>query len=220
MKRKVILMVAIFAALLAGLIAVYSPVLLVGGPFVLDHSGERRGEDIYWDDVCYVPCDGQYTEDKTLAKTKDGEQINEVKEDESHTFVVVRSFLDNQLFVREDYTIPSSGDVTAVFWKTAVPDDPELYGAIAEILTHAETDFSFETEEIYSLTDSQQMRALYVGYEDCPVATNYEGYLGKYNGEWYLTTKISETRDSSGKKTVSCYTIPEVHSEILEEHLK
>ena len=37
-------------------------------------------------------------------------KINEVKEDPTHTFIVLRSFLDQWLLVQEDYVIPSNSD--------------------------------------------------------------------------------------------------------------
>ena len=90
--------------------------LLANGIIVFDHSGVRRGEGVYWNDVLYVPSSGEYSEGKTIAKTEDGWQINEVEEDQTHTFIVMRSFLDQSLLVREDYEIPRSGEITTLFW--------------------------------------------------------------------------------------------------------
>lgn len=73
---------------------------------VSDHSAEWRGQDtIYWDgsyyDYCGAPC--EYREGKTIAKTSDCDwDINEVEGDPSHTYIVVRSFLDQYLFVKRD----------------------------------------------------------------------------------------------------------------------
>ena len=56
---------------LIGLVIVFLVVLfIVNGGIVLDHSGERRGEQaLYWNDTLYVPCSGEYSEGKTIAKT-------------------------------------------------------------------------------------------------------------------------------------------------------
>lgn len=84
-------------------VAVLSAALLFAtGILVLDHSGERKGEYLYWNDARYVMCSGEYKEGKTIAKTKDGFRINEVEGDEDHTYVVLRSFLDQQLYVKDD----------------------------------------------------------------------------------------------------------------------
>ena len=67
-----------FIALVLGLILGFG-FLLAKGYIVFDHSGVRRGEGVYWNDVLYVPASGEYGEGKTIAKTNDGWQINEVK---------------------------------------------------------------------------------------------------------------------------------------------
>ena len=90
--------------------------LFANGIIVFDHSGVRRGEGVYWNNALYVPASGEYSEGKTIAKTNDGWQINEVEEDDTHTFIVMRSFLDQSLLVREDYEIPRSGEITTLFW--------------------------------------------------------------------------------------------------------
>lgn len=92
-----------------GVIAILVIVVLIWlfatGILGLDHSGERRGDDLYWNDVRYVMCSGygEYKEGKTIAKTSDGFRINEVEGDKDHTYVVLRSFLDQQLYVKEEY---------------------------------------------------------------------------------------------------------------------
>ena len=87
--------------------------LMAGGVIVPDHSAQRRGEGVYWRDTLYVPAYGEYSEGRTIAKTEDGWHINAVKEDPGRTFIVLRSFLDQYLLVREDYEIPDSGRITA-----------------------------------------------------------------------------------------------------------
>ena len=95
----------------AGLVVV---LLIANGIIVFDHSGVRRGEGVYWNNTLYVLCSGEYAEGKTIAKTNDGWQINEVEEDDTHTFIVMRSFLDDSLLVREDYDIPNSREITTL----------------------------------------------------------------------------------------------------------
>ena len=82
-------------------------------------------------------------EGKTIAKTKDGFQICEVEGDESHTFVGLRSFLDNWLLVREDYVIPIYGEITRVYWDLKFIEDEEFFSAVAEILEEREADFIY-----------------------------------------------------------------------------
>ena len=100
-KRKITLFTCI---LIAGLAFLIISLRIIG----LNYSAESRGNDIYWDGHLYVECGdsefgGEYHEGKTLARTSDGWDINEVEEDTSHIFIVKRSFLDNYLCVRVDY---------------------------------------------------------------------------------------------------------------------
>lgn len=69
-----------------------------------------------WNGVFYKSCSGIYEEGKTVAKTADGDRnINEVKGDTEHNFIVVRSFHDDSLLVRSDYKIPESGNPNVVY---------------------------------------------------------------------------------------------------------
>ena len=85
--------------------------LFASGILVFDHSAQRGFENsVTWKGHTYVEYSySGYHEGKTVAKTTDGFRINEIKEDPTHTFIVLRSFLDQWLLVREDYTIPTDG---------------------------------------------------------------------------------------------------------------
>lgn len=218
-KKRVLPLVCI------GLVTVFIVALLiVNGGIVLDHSGERRAEGaLYWNDSLYVPCLGEYSEGKTIAKTTDGWNINEVIEDDTHTFIVLRSFLDQYLLVKEDYKIPTSGVITTAVWNRQNIYDKNFCMTLSKILEQATTDFEYETDGIFVLTDNQKMRSLYVGYEGCPVATEPIGYMGQVNGTWCITTKISDdchNADGSPKPyKVSCYSIPQEYVEVLEKYV-
>lgn len=196
--------------------------LIAKGVMVFDHSGERRGDGLYWNNAHYISCSGEYTEGKTIAKTNDGFQINQVEEDTTHTFIVLRSFLDQYLLVREDYEIPTTGKISTVFWNNEFITDKAFFTALSEIIETAATDFEYETDGIFQLKDNQKMRSLFVGYDDCPIATSYIGYMGKVNGTWYITTAISDDQyndDGSPKShKVYCYTIPNKYIKILDKY--
>lgn len=202
-----------FIALVLGLILGFG-FLLAKGYIVFDHSGVRRGEGVYWNDVLYVPASGEYGEGKTIAKTNDGWQINEVKEDDSHTFIVLRSFLDQSLLVREDYEVPSSGEITTLYWNRKYIADEEFRRTVTEILAEAEADFEYVTDGIFQLKDNQHMRLLCAGYDGCPIATEYLGYMGTVDGTWYLTVG-----QSVSEGTIPCYAIPEKYTDILSRYL-
>ena len=188
--------------------------------FVFDRSAQIHANHATWKGRNYSPISGQYSEGKTLAKDKDsGWKIIEVEEDPSHTFISIRSFLDDYLMVADDYEVPTSGELTTAYWNRTYITDTEFLHAVSQIAAQRTTSFTYKTDGIERLTDTQQMKKLYFAYEDCPIATNYIGYLGKVNGEWVMTTEISQA-DYPNPYFVSCYKIPEEYWDILSEHFR
>lgn len=193
------------------------------GTFVTDRSAKIGVERMIWKGKSYSTTSGKYTEGRTIAKSQDGSwKINEVNEDPSHTFVVARSFLDQYLYVSDDYTVPTSGEITQVYWNGGYIKDKDFLDALAEIDVAKTTSFDYQTEGLFILNDNQYMKSLYVAYENCPIATVNMGWLGKINGEWVITTYISSDQnneDGSPKPyTVGCYYIPDKYAQVLEKY--
>lgn len=177
-------------------------------------------DSMTWEGKRYIAVSGAYTEGKSIARDRQsGWDINRVEEDPSHTFVVARSFLDQYLFVAEEYAIPQSGRITAASWNGVYIYDAAFLEALAKIEAESEPSFSYETDYLYAPKEDQYMRQLYVAYENCPVATVWKGYLGKVDGQWALTLRISDREDGSERPhTVSCYAIPQNYWSILEQY--
>lgn len=213
---------AVIAGVCTGCILLIAAALVFSGVAVLDCSAQYRGDRIYWNDAVYVPCSGEYHEGRAIAATSDGWKIHEVEEDSTHTFIVVRSFLDQALYVREDYDISEDGEVSAVFWNKKKITDGELCAAVADIVGSAETDFEYETIGISVQNDTQRMKSLYLCHDGCPVGTDYAGYMGTLNGQWVITTDISPAKTapdgSSVYYVVSCSKIPERYIEVLKKY--
>jgi hypothetical protein len=189
--------------------------MLANGIIVFDHSAQRREDNgIIWKDVKYRAVSGKYREGKTVAETKDGFDICEVEGDGSHTFVGMRSFLDNWLLVREDYVIPIDGEITRGYWNMTFIEDEEFLSAVAEIVEQAEPDFVYDNSkgDIYQYKGDDVMRELVVAYEGCPVPTNYIGYMGTIEGRWCIT--VGDHR----KEKIYCYYIPDEYIEVLEKY--
>lgn len=69
------------------------------------HEAFFKGQCLYIDNEKYIPSVGVYEETNTvLCKMKNDYTIYEVDGDTGHNYVVVRSFLDEQLYVKENYT--------------------------------------------------------------------------------------------------------------------
>ena len=221
LKKKLKILLRILLLLILTAVVVFK--LWEAGAFIFDHSAEVSLNHVTWNGKTYSAISGAYTEGRTIAKGKNDWVINMVKEDPSHTFIAARSFLDNALLVSDDYTIPTSGKITTVSWNGTYITDVSFLDAVTTIDASKNTTFTYETDDgIYQYTDHQQMRILYFAYENCPVATNYKGYMGKIDGEWVITTDISRytgSNDGSPKPyLVSCYTIPNEYGEILSKY--
>ena len=196
------------------MVAVFA-LMVTKGIIVFDHSAERGFENsVIWKGVTYLTVSGKYREGKTVARTKDGFDINEVEGDDSHTFLVVRSFLDQWLVVREDYVIPISGKITKAYWGLKSIEDEEFLTAIEEIVEKATADFVYDNSEndIYQYKGDNIMRELMVAYEGCPVATNYVCYMGTADGRWCITI------GDYGKEKIDCYYIPDEYIPVLEKY--
>ena len=224
MKKKIKIALASLLLLSIVIFPIYK--LWSNGAFIFTRSAEISSNRVVWNEKEYSPAfDCAYTEGKTLARGKDGDwKINAVKEDQSHTFVVARTFLDQYLFVADDYMIPTEGRITTISWHGAYITDKAFIDAIGHIEAEKTTSFSYETDAIYRPTDTQCMRELYFAYEYCPVTTEFKGYMGKVNGEWVITTQISDdifNEDGSPRQySVSCYRIPEQYWDILSEYFR
>ena len=202
------------SGIVVALVAIFA-LMVANGIIVFDHSAERGFENsVKWKGVTYMPVSGKYKEGKTIAKTKDGFQINEVEGDDSHTFLVMRSFLDQWLVVREDYVIPISGEITKASWGLRFIEDEDFLTAVEEIVEKATADFVYDNSEndIYQYKGDNVMRELLVAYEGCPVPTNYVAYMGLSDGRWCIT--IGDYR----KEKIDCYYIPDEYIPILEKY--
>lgn len=193
------------------------------GAFIFNRSADVSSGHVTWNGKEYSPVSGEYTEGRTIAKGKEGDWvINSVEEDPTHTFIVARSFLDQYLMVSDDYAVPSTGELTSAAWNGTYITETSFLNALSKIEAEKTTSFTYQTDGIFQLTENQHMRSLYFAYENCPVATNYKGYLGKVNGEWVITTYISQDishADSSNKPySVSCYRIPNEYHDILSKY--
>ena len=215
------------------IILIVSIVLIMNGVIVTDYSARKIGNSVEWNNRTYHPCAGRYSEGKTIAIAPNTEgrkitewsftQVNEVEEDPSHTFIVLRSFLDDQLYVADDYTIPKEGDITCVYLRYDRFDDVELCRIISEILASQSETFEYETDNISGLTDTQRMRTLYVGYDGCPIGTEWRGHLGKINGKWTLALPSADNENGyEPGKTVTkvCRLIDERYTQQLEKYFQ
>ncbi len=221
MKKHKIILYCLPIVLLA---AVITFMLWDTGIIFFDRADMVCLEYVNWNGKEYSLIGGEYTEGKTIARDKNDWhwKINMVEEDPSHTFIVARGFLDQTLLVSDDYIVPKEGELTTVSWHGTYITDASFLDAMTKIEAEKTTTFTYETDGIYQLKDNQHMRRLYFAYENCPVTTNFKGYMGKVNDKWVITTYISnDTRNEDGSSkmySVSCYEIGEEYWDVLSKY--
>ena len=193
-------------------------VLFASGVIITDRSAVLSAEGLSWNGAFYKSCSGIYDEGKTVAKTSEGTwNINEIKGDPKHNFVVARSGIDDALYVRSDYSVPDSGTPETVYLGSDQITDSEHCKILSDIFI---SDFGafFLTA---SHSDVEEWIPLSIGYDSCPIAI-FRGYLISYGGKYFFTVDLSdmtEKDDGSNRNfQVICKPIPENHYSVLNAY--
>lgn len=216
-KSHIILTVLSFAM-------VFLVILIIGLIYLfwylsLDKSAEFAGNTMHWKGKSYIEVSGRYNVGDTIAKTTDGDwNISEVEGDTEHNFIEVRSFLNQYLYVNEDYEIPTDGEITSVYVDYKKIADSEFCNAVKQIIKDSGETFEYETDNIYSNTED-----IYLCYENCAVGTEFAGNIGVINNQWVYFDPQQETyavnEDGSRKSvTITCTIIDEKYTEILQKN--
>lgn len=181
----------------------------------LDRSAEYRGNRVYWRGRVYTLANASwFAEEETVAKTADGKwKVNGVAGDAERRLIVLRSFLDQYLFVDETYIIPTAGAVTAVFvggLQTRVESEAFCRAAEAALSQRGEETFTVVTENLYALAEPVAFC-----YEGCAVAPRLSGFIGVIDGRW-AATDFTGTGACAADGTPTAY---EVTFWVLDESL-
>lgn len=194
----------------------------IGYTFLQHRSLERDGfvgiERVQMEDVNYSYEKYEFTKNgKDIAYIGDW-KIKEIPEDPSHTFLVVRSFMDQYTIVREDYIIPMEGKVSCAYiGKDNRTEDKKILQAFTEILQKEYikgTDF-FITNDVGA---NDGFRHVTVGYEGCPVGTDSSiYYIGKIDSKWVIIFRDELGEWKNDKLPVTYYELDDKYGEIFEE---
>lgn len=183
---------------------------------------EIFGDIIHWKGNTYTISQGGHKEGEIIAKG-DGFSLFSTG-DPTETFIVYRSFLDNALYVKEDFKIPTEGKITKLSWGYKIFTDKELCDTISKILEEIKNleINRYESEDpLFRLKPGLVMRNLYVAYEDTYVPTKYKGEIGVINGKWAITTSTEEEIQKGIVIYKANYVfIPESYANVLENYLK
>ncbi|MGL5593278.1 MAG: hypothetical protein ACRDDK_08735 [Cetobacterium sp.] len=183
---------------------------------------EIFGDTIHWKGNTYTISQGGHKEGERIAKG-DGFSLFSTG-DPTEIFIVYRSFLDNALYVKEDFKIPTEGKITKLSWGYKIFTDKELCDTISKILEEIKNleINRYESEDpLFRLKPGLVMRNLYVAYEDTYVPTKYKGEIGVINGKWAITTSTEEEIQKGIVIYKANYVfIPENYVNVLEDYLK
>ncbi|WP_297597260.1 hypothetical protein [uncultured Cetobacterium sp.] len=183
---------------------------------------EFFGDTIHWKGSSYIISQGGHKEGERIAKG-DGFSLFSAG-DPTETFIVYRSFLDNALYVKEDFNIPTEGKITKVSWAYEIFTDKDLCDTILKILEESKNleINRYESEDlIFRLKPGLVMRTLYVAYEDTYIPTKYKGEIGVINGKWSITTSAEEKIGENGILYKYSYIlVPENYVNVLEDYFK
>lgn len=165
----------------------------------------------------------EYTYFVTKGRTKkiaeiDNWKIYEVSEDPDHIFLKMKSFTGEYYIVREDYQIPTEGNVSCAYVEGKRIDDEKTLEALTDILSRK---YDAGTPYCISGRKEEQDRWNYVvvGYEDCPVGTDHSIYaIGKVDSKWVVVF-YNEVGDWEGDSLQVIYhEVDEKYYEIFERN--
>ena len=164
--------------------------------------------------VTYIHKEFDYAEAGRTIAYVDGWTVSTIKEDPSRTFLRVSSFLDGYGYMREDYVIPTGDEITVVYLNDRYRyTSRSLCNMIADLRANLPAEsFTIRTDAVYRYAESVS-----VGYEGCPIATQFVGYLGNINGKWVFIppTEIRYENDGYVEREFVCHVIPEKYHDIL-----
>lgn len=183
---------------------------------------EIFGDTIYWKGSTYTISQGGHKEGERIAKG-DGFSLFSAG-DPTETFIVYRYFLDNALYVKEDFKIPVEGKITKISWGYEIFNDRYLCDTILKILESVKNleINTYESEDpIFRLKPGLVMRTLYVAYENTGVPTIYKGEIGIIDEKWAITTSAEEKIDENRVLYKTNYIlIPENYVDVLKDYFK
>lgn len=183
----------------------------------IDRTAEMIFEGIRFKGEEYHIAHIAFTEEgKTIGKADDWD-IMEIPEDKNHYFLGVRSFLDNFYVVKDSYIIPTEGNINVVYIDNKRYTDVELKNAVEYILNNEiHEKFNILTDNIYHYA-----KEIYIGYEDCPVGTEWIGMIGYVNGKLVYvkpTERIYKDTGAPDEQIYCCYVIPSLYIEVFNKY--
>ena len=213
MKKRIIFLCII------GTLGIVILVVCIIKFFSIDNTAQRAEErNFIIKGEKYIGIPIGFTEEGKIIARADGFDIMEIPEDKNHNFLVVRSFLDDWTIVRESYVIPTEGEVgVAYLWRERVTEGIK-WDMVQSILNNDfQGDFTImaEAKSEYGATDVMNIvKSIRIGYEDCPVGTDWIGCFGNINGK-LVFIKVDDYVDGDLKYT--CYILKDEYQDLYND---
>ncbi|AUI87720.1 hypothetical protein BS333_15050 [Vibrio azureus] len=187
----------------------------------VDRTAKRYGDGLYWKDVNYIAVGDNYTtpkNDQILAEDQNGGSVIGFGEDNQHTYLMVDSFLDQRLFVREDYVPNDNGPLTAVALRGALVKSVE-YGHRIKLLLEESKKARSKNCKFNNINELSKVE---YSYNDSRVTDFFAGYISFHNGAWVYVRRLNDDSfmDLYHRKNVNveCYEITDPHKVLTNNH--
>ncbi|MBQ3099488.1 MAG: hypothetical protein IJC50_00710 [Clostridia bacterium] len=189
-------------------------------------SHNHYNHTITWKGKIYKLCDYdfiydvKYNRGKAVTQCSEcGNVLYEISGDSNHDFLVDPCFNErDDLYVSEDYVIPTEGEITAVYVNGRKVTNKKLLDAIEKMYSADDSDFFlYDVEENFYHDHNIFAKKVNLSYEDCPVGSEYKGYIGKVDGKWCYFHDYPGFRVNQ-KETIPCFEIDEELIPIIDKY--
>jgi hypothetical protein len=207
--------------LILTIILIISLLLIAISYFRIDRTAEpvfEGGFIIGGEKYVKIPI-GFTEEGKTIAKA-DSFDIMEIPEDKEHNFLAVRSFLDDWTIVKESYIIPTEGDLNVAYLGRERVAEGIKWDMVHSILNQEfQGEFTIEAEIISQYENEfttniwNAVEPIKIGYEDCPVGTDWIGSFGMING-FLVFIEAEDLKENNLEYT--CYILKHEYRDLYE----
>lgn len=190
------------------------------------HSHNLSTHTITWKGKKYQLCDDNFYYDvkynlgKAVTRCSEcGDVLYEVSGDINHNFLVDPCFNErDDLYVSEDYVIPTEGKLTAVYVNGRKITNEKLLDAVEKLYSSDDSNFFlYKVKENFHHDYNIVAKKVNLSYEDCPVGSDYKGYIGKVDGKWCYFHDYPKYRVAQ-KETIPCFEIDEELIPIIDEY--